>query len=312
MNKNNNKLLVVVGPTATGKTKLAVKLAYQFDGEIVSADSRQVYRGMDIGTGKDLADFRLQISDCRFKTIRHHCIDIVSPNTDFNLAKYLKCAKKAIADIQKRGKLPILVGGTGLYFQAIADGYILSKTGPDKKLRERLEKKSFVELQKMLKKLDVNFNINLKNKRYLMRYIEMLTQTNKPLAEILQKQENEYDCLVLGLNLPREEVNKKIDKRLVQRIENEGMIEEVKKLHFKSKVSWKRLENFGLEYKFVSRYLQNKLDYNDMIEKLSIAIHQFAKRQMTWLRRWEKQGREIYWLNNYSEAEKLVRKWLIN
>jgi len=310
MNKNNNKLLVVVGPTAAGKTKLAVKLAYQFDGEIVSADSRQVYRGMDIGTGKDLADFRLQISDCRFKTIRHHCIDVVSPNTDFNLAKYVKLANKAIKDIQKRGKLPILTGGTGLYFQAIADGYNLSNIKPDKVLRTKLEKQTVAQLEKMLKNLDPGFKQDIKNKRYLIRYIEILKNSQKPLLNILQKQGGAYNCLVLGVDLPREEINKKIDKRLVQRIENEGMIEEVKNLHFKNKVSWQRLESFGLEYKFISQYLWGKLEYKEMVEKLAIAIHQFAKRQVTWLRRWERQGREIYWLNRYSDAERLVKKWL--
>ncbi|OGF28654.1 tRNA (adenosine(37)-N6)-dimethylallyltransferase MiaA [Candidatus Falkowbacteria bacterium RIFOXYC2_FULL_47_12] len=301
--KINNKLLVIVGPTATGKTKLAVRLAVQFNGEIVSADSRQVYRGMDVGTGKDLREFRINLS------IPYHLIDIVSPKTEFNLAKYLKLAKRAIADIQTRGKLPILVGGTGLYVQALVDGYALSGVGPDKDLRARLEKQTISELQKQLKKLDPDFSDSIDNKRYLIRYIEMLKQTKKPLAQILQKQGSGYDSLVLGLSFPREEINKKINKRLRQRIEREGMMEEVKNLHAQG-VSWKRLESFGLEYKFVSQYLQGKLERNDMIAKLAIAIHQFAKRQMTWLRRWERQSQNIYWVQTHSDAKKLVQKWL--
>jgi tRNA dimethylallyltransferase len=295
----HHKLLVIVGPTATGKTKLAVKLSAQVNGEIVSADSRQVYRGMDVGTGKDLKEYN---------TIPYHLIDVVSPKTEFNLAKYMKLAKRAIADIQARGKLPILVGGTGLYAQALVEGYALSGVGPDKKLRANLEKKSVAELQSQLKKLDPNFSAEVKNKRYLVRYIELLKQTKKPLAQVLQKQGSGYDVLILGLSLPREELNKRIDKRLWQRIAREGMIAEVENLRAQG-VSWKRLESFGLEYKFVSQYLQGKLPKDEMIEKLAIAIHQFAKRQMTWLRRWERE-RKICWVGNYGEAKKLVKEWI--
>jgi len=309
--QNSKKLLGILGPTATGKTKLAVKLAAKFNGEIISADSRQVYKGMDIGTGKDLKDFRFKISDFRFKKIPYYCIDIVNPKTEFNLAKYLKYAHKAIKDIQARGKLPILVGGTGLYLQAVIEGYNLSGVKPDRALRASLEKKSINELRKLLQKLDKNYDGNLDNKRYLIRYIEMVKQTKLPLKKLLTSSGNKYNCLILGINFSREEINQRIDKRLIERIENQGLIKEVERLHEEG-VSWKRLESFGLEYRFVSQYLQGKLTKVEMIEKLAIAIHQFAKRQLTWFRRWEKQGRSIKWIKNYAEARRLAKAWLEN
>ncbi len=315
MKKTSNKLLVIIGPTATGKTKLAVKLAHAYDGEIVSADSRQVYKGMDIGTGKDLQEYTVGTGQCTVPMkINYHLIDAVSPKTEFNLAKFMKLANKAIKDIQVRGKLPILVGGTGLYAQAIIDGYNLSETKPDKALRNRLEKKSVKQLQTILKKLDSSFKEDVKNKRYLIRYIEIVKQTKKPLKQALTKQGSEYDYLILGITFPREIINQRIDERLVQRIASENMIKEIKDLHFNPPagggVSWKRLESFGLEYKFVSQYLQGKLELDEMINKLAIAIHQFAKRQMSWFRRWEKQKTEIKWIKNYNEAKKLTQEWL--
>jgi len=318
---------VILGPTAAGKTKLAVKLAHKFNGEIVSADSRQVYRGMDVGTGKDLQDYVLpvrksiksKVHKVNTAKIPHHCIDVASPKTEFNLAKYVKLAHRAISDIQRKGKLPILVGGTGLYAQAVVEGYNLGGAHPhtikgvgvkpDKKLRASLAKKSVAELRKILKKLDPQSKTKLDNKRYLIRYIEMVKQTKLPLKKLLTASDSNYDCLILGINLPRAEIVKLIDKRLIERIEKQGMIEEVEKLH-KAGVSWKRLESFGLEYKFVSQYLRGRADKDEMIVKLSIAIHQFAKRQMTWWRRWERQGREIRWIDNYKIAKELIKHWL--
>jgi len=315
MKKNNNKLLVIVGATGTGKTKLAVKLAQVYNGEIISADSRQVYKGMDVGTGKDLQDYVLQVEKSIkskvhkvTKKIPYHCIDVVSPKTEFNLGKYLKLANKAIRDIQKRGKLPILAGGTGLYAQAIVDGYDLSEVNPDKELRKKLESMSVEKLQKKLKKLDPDFD-TIFNKRYLIRYIEIATKTKTKLKKLSVTKGNSYNSLILGIKFPREIINKRIDRRIIQRIEHEKMIEEVEGLH-KEGVSWKRLESFGLEYKFVSQYLQNKLERDEMIEKLKIASHQFAKRQMSWYRRWERQGRCIEWIDGYSKGARAVKKWL--
>jgi len=310
MLKNKNKIIVVLGTTASGKTKLGVDLARKFNGEIISADSRQVYRGMDVGTGKDLDEY---------KNIPYHLIDVVNPNTKFSLAKYQKLAFGAIDDILKRGKTPIIVGGTGLYLQAVVDNYNLSGARPDKELREKLEEKSAGELFLELKKINSKFAERLnesekKNKRRLIRYIEIMQDKGAEKKGVshpigCETPKAKYDFLLLGLTWPRETLKERIYKRLMERLEKENMVGEVKELH-KDGVSWKRLESFGLEYKYISLYLQGKLDYEEMVEKLNIAIRQFAKKQMTWFRRWEKQGRKINWVKDGEEAEKLVREFL--
>ena len=324
--KNSNKIIVILGPTSSGKTSLAVKLAYKFNGEIVSADSRQVYRGMDVGTGKDLDEYELEVrskklevrSDKKreiFKIIKipYHLIDVVSPKTEFSLAKYQRLAYKAIDDILARGKLPIIVGGTGLYLQAVVDNYNLSKIKPNKKLRERLEKLGAEKLFKKLQELNKKFADRLneserKNKRRLIRYIEICGKATECLARHSVAGAN-YDFLLIGLTWPREVLRERIYKRLIERLEKEDMIGEVERLH-KQGVTWKRLESFGLEYKYIALYLRKKLSYKEMVEKLNIAIRQFAKRQMTWFRRWERQGSKIYWVKDRGEAERLVKKFL--
>jgi len=299
----NNKIIVVLGTTASGKTKLGVDLAYKFNGEIISADSRQVYRGMDIGTGKDLDEY---------KDVPYHLIDVVNPNTKFHLAKYQKLAFRAIEDILKRGKTPIIVGGTGLYLQAVVDNYNLSGAEPDKELREKLEKKTAEELFLELKKINSKFadklnNSDKNNKRRLIRYIEICQGgIANPIGFPIS--ENRH-FLLLGLTWPREILKERIYKRLIERLEKENMVGEIKKLH-KEGVSWKRLESFGLEYKYISLYLQGKLSYEEMMEKLNIAIRQFAKRQMTWFRRWEKQGKKINWIKDGKETGQLVKQFL--
>jgi tRNA dimethylallyltransferase len=331
MLKNSNKIIVILGPTASGKTKLGVDLARKFNGEIISADSRQVYKGMDVGTGKDLDEYG---------GVKYHLIDIVSPNTKFSLAKYQKLAFEAIEGILKRGKTPIIVGGTGLYLQAVVDNYNLNGAKPDKGLRENLEKKSVEELFLELKKINSKFADKLndsdkKNKRRLIRYIEVmqnnkqqespgchaggngvtdsipsaLNETRFYRSASLRSRMTNYNFLLLGLTWPREVLNERIHKRLVDRLEKENMIDEVKNLHAGG-VSWKRLESFGLEYKFISLYLQEKKDYEEMVERLNIASRQFAKRQMTWFRRWEKQRKKIYWIEGEEQAEKLVKDFL--
>jgi len=306
-NIEKSKIIVILGPTASGKTKLGVDLARKFNGEIISADSRQVYRGMDIGTGKDLAEYGVGKNK-----VPYHLIDVADPKQEFNVVQYQQLAHKAIEDIIKKGKLPIIVGGTGLYLQALVDNYQLSSATPDKKSRDILENKTVEEVFKLLEKTNPIFAGRLnesekKNKRRLIRYLEVVKNPAKKVAE--KKVDSNRDFLILGLNFPREILNKRIYERIIRRIETEGMIQEVERLHDED-VSWKRLEGFGLEYKFISFYLQEKIEKEEMIEKLFIASRQFAKRQMTWFRRWEKQGREINWVKDEKATEKLVNNFL--
>lgn len=310
MLERKNKLIVILGPTACGKTKFAVRLAKYFKGsprsphlrrrearggagEIISADSRQVYKGMDIGTGKDLKEYG---------NIPYHLIDIISPKQQFTLAQYQKLAHQAIDDILKRNKIPFLVGGTGLYLQAIIDGYQLSKTKIDKKFRNSLNKKTLKQLQVLAKKLKIKLNqSDFNNRRRLIRQIEI----KKAEKDFKPKKKPKYDCLILGIKYPKKIINKRIDKRLKERLEKEGLVNEVKKLR-KQGLSWQRLENFGLEYKWLAYFLQKKITRDEMEEKLAIAIHQFAKRQLTWFRK----DTRIKWIKDFKEAKNLINNFL--
>ena len=311
----NNKVIVILGPTSSGKTSFAVNLAHKFGGEIVSADSRQVYRRMDVGTGKDLSEYSFKDVNGLKVNIPYHLIDVVEPNEEFDIVKWNKIAKIAIDDILKRGKLPMVVGGTGLYIQSLVDNYDFSEVKPDKEYREELEEKSEKELQNILKKIkpeiieDLDGN-DFGNKRRLIRYIEILKDNKNFSIKNSLKNDKKYNYLLLGLTLPREEINKKIHDRLLHRVEKEGLIDEVKKLHKVDGVSWKRFESLGLEYKHASWFLNGKIDYDEMIEKTFIAIRQFAKRQMTWFRRWEKQGADIRWINDGEVTDELIENFL--
>jgi tRNA dimethylallyltransferase len=296
-----------------------VRLAYEFGGEIVSADSRQVYRGMDIGTGKDLAEYKIKLKTKSGKSkvinIPYHLIDIVDPKEEFNLAQFQKLAYQAIDNILSRGKLPIVVGGTGLYVQAIVDGYKLPAAAPNKKLRSELEKMNTEELWLKLAKLNPNFANRLsesdkKNKRRLIRYLEIASGgEGKKNIFSSTNEERKYKVLILGLTWPKEILAERIYKRLIKRLEEEDMIAEVERLHSQG-ISWERLVSLGLEYKYIALYLQEKLDYDEMVEQLFRAIKKFAKRQMTWLRRWERQGAKIHWIKDKKEARRLVKKFL--
>ncbi|MCD6429232.1 tRNA (adenosine(37)-N6)-dimethylallyltransferase MiaA [bacterium] len=306
--KNHNKLLVIVGPNASGKSDLAVKLAKKFNGEVVSAVSRQVYKGMDIGTGKVPRD-KLKIKNEKLKIylhqgIPHYLLDVASPKRRFTVAQYQKKAIEAIGKIQKKGKLPILCGGTGFYIQAVVDGIGIPEVKPDWKLREKLEKKTCDELYQQLKKLDPKRakTIDKKNKRRLIRAIEIVLKTKKPVPPL--KQRRMFDVLIIGVKRDKKELKERIKKRLLRRFKL-GMIKEVKKLH-KSGVSWKRLEEFGLEYRFIAYYLQGKMKYEEMVKRLQKAIENYAKRQMTWFKR----DKRIHWIKNRKEAEKLVKDFL--
>lgn len=294
----SSKLIVILGPTASGKSELAVKIAKEFNGEIISADSRQVYKGMDIGTGK--------IGKKEMKGIPHHLLDVASPKRRFTVWQYQKLASKAMDKIFRKGKVPILCGGTGFYIQAVINGLVIPKVKPDWKLRRKLERKSPKELFEILKKLDPKraSKIDKENPRRLIRAIEIAKKIGR--VPILEKKPLPYPVLILGIKKEKEELKKLIRKRLLKRF-RQGMIAEVKKLK-KSGLSWKRLEEFGLEYRWISRYLQKKISKEEMIEKLEKDIENFAKRQMTWF----KKDSRIHWLKNYDEATKLIKEFLKN
>jgi len=303
--------VVILGTTASGKTGLGIKLADVFRGEIVSADSRQVYWGMDIGSGKDLPDYNIKLPSGKTKKIKYHLIDVASPKTEFNLRKYQKLAFASLADIVERKKLPIIVGGTGLYLQAVVDNYHLSEVKPDTKLREELELLDAPELYDKLMAKSPAFaqklnNSDINNKRHLIRYLEVLSGD---LSYQAKTRESLYDFLLLGLDIPKEILYPRILKRLEDRLANGVLVDEVKRLH-RDGVSWTRLESFGLEYRYVAFYLQDKMEYEEMATKLFTAICQFAKRQKTWYRRWEKQGKKIHWVQDLAEAEGLIKQFI--
>jgi len=309
----DKKLIVILGPTASGKSELAIKLAKKlapyrnevsgagFNGEIISADSRQVYKGMDIGTGK--------ITKKEMKGIPHYLLDIASPKRRFTVVQYRKLALEAINKIFKRGKIPILCGGTGFYIQAEVDGIVIPEVPPDWKLRKKLEKKSVGDLYQILKKLDPKRakTIERKNPRRLIRAIEIVRKTKKPVPS-LKLQPLPYPILIIGIKKEKEELKKLIKKRLLKRFKK-GMIAEVKKLK-ESGLSWKRLEEFGLEYRYIAKYLQGKINYNEMIENIQKESEQFAKRQMAWFKRDDR----IRWTpptrHPYRWAKKLVKEFL--
>jgi len=291
-----------VGPTASGKTDLSIKLAKKYNGEIVSADSRQVYKGMDIGTGK--------VTKKEMQNIPHYLLDVARPNTRFDVVKYRKLALKAIKDIQKRDKLPILVGGTGFYIQAVVDGVILPQVKPNWKLRKDLEKKSNQELFQQLKKLDSRRarSIDKDNPRRLIRAIEIVLTSKEPVPK-LKKTLIDSEVLILGIKKDKKELEKLINKRLLKRLKI-GMITEVKKLHNPPAgggVSWKRLEKFGLEYKYLALFLQKKITKEEMIERIQKESEHYAKRQMTWFKR----NPHIHWLTNLKTALGVVGRFLV-
>ena len=297
------KVLVILGPTASGKTSLAVKLAKEYNGEIISADSRQVFRGMDIGTGKDLGEYG---------NVPYHLIDVVNPEEEFNLLKYQKLANKAIKDILSRGKLPIIAGGTGLYLQAIVDGYKLDENIPDPKRRAELTAMTVAQLYKLLESEKPEFAANINNSdrnnpRRLIRYVEIMEAGDTP--KTVSKKIVPYDFLLLGLQQDDETMRARIVKRIKDRLDNEDMIGEVERLVDEG-LPYTRLNSFGLEYRHIAWYLQDKLDYDEMVERLGLATYRFAKRQKTWFKRWEKQGRLINWVDDLKAAKKIIKNWL--
>jgi len=297
MAKNLSKLIIIVGPTATGKTALSVKLAKQFNGSVVGADSRQIYKGMDIGTGK--------ITKKETQGIPHYLLDVANPKRKFSVGQYKILAEKAIKKIIKQKRIPFLVGGTGFYIQAVVDNLVLPEIKPDWHLRADLEKLTTQQLFNKLKKLDQRraANIDSNNRRRLIRALEIVKKTKRPIPSLLNKKSN-FDSIFIGIKKSKEEISSAIQKRLEKRLKI-GMIAEVEKLK-KQGVSWKRLEEFGLEYRFIAQYLQKKIDYQQMKERIQKESEQYGKRQMTWF----KKDKRIHWIKNKKQAEKLIKIFL--
>jgi tRNA dimethylallyltransferase len=294
----NKKLIVILGPTASGKTELAIKLAKKFNGEIVNADSRQVYKGMDIGTAKPTKK--------EMRGVPHHLLDVASPKRKFTVAQYRKLALKAIERIQKKGKIPFLVGGTWFYIRAVVDGLVIPKVPPDWKLRKKLEKKSPQELYEILKKLDPERakTIENENKRRLIRAIEICKKIGK--VPPLKFNPLPYPVLMIGIKRAKNELMERIRKRFFEWLKR-GLILEVIKLQ-KIGVSFKRIEEFGMHYREIAKYLRGKISEKEMIENSIKENQNYAKKQLNWF----KKDKRVKWINNYREAEKLVRDYLKN
>ena len=277
------KVIVILGQTTTGKSDLAVEIAKKIGGEVISADSRQVYKGLDLGTGK--------ITKKEMRGIPHFLLDVADPKRKFSVAQYKKLADQKIIEIIKRGNVPIICGGTGFYIDAITNGIIFPEVPPNSKLRKILEKKATVELFKILKKLDSARakKIDKKNKVRLIRAIEIAKALGKvpKTTEVMPP----YKFIKIGLCLPTEILKEKIKIRLEKRLKV-GMLKEIKDLH-KKNLSWKRMQELGLEYRYLSLYLQSKINKSVMIDKLNSEIYHYAKRQMTWFKR----DKDILWLN---------------
>ncbi len=297
----NFQLITILGPTATGKTKLAVQLADHFNGEIISADSRQVYRGMNIGTGKDLSDYIIN-----GKQIPHHLIDVIAPTEEFDLYKFQQMFYKAFDDISKRKKIPFLVGGTGMYLSSILQNYNLNNA--DFKIVEE-EYLSFSDEE--LKRVLIELNPVLHNTTDLTDRDRILKAIAVAKAKQNYSGKEIIKSLNIGVKLSRDEIKKRITARLKKRLNEEGMIEEVKLL-MDSGISYDKMIFFGLEYKFIAQYLKGELNKNDMFQKLNSAIHTFAKRQMTWFRKMKKEGVLINWIEgpDFNKAKQLIENSL--
>ena len=304
----NKKMITILGPTASGKTPVAAHLAAKIGGEIISADSRQVYRRMDLGTGKDLADYG---------EVPYHLIDICEPGTKYNLFQYQQDFFDAYQDIQSRGAVPILCGGTGLYieavlkgYKAVLKGYKLSPVPQNQELRDSLEGKSLDELTKMLADLKAKTGSNMHNTtdvdscQRAIRAIEIETYNlDNPVP---RRELPPVDSLIIGVDIDRELRREKITRRLKARLD-EGMVDEVRKL-LDEGIAPEDLIYYGLEYKFLTEYITGVITYDEMFTRLEIAIHQFAKRQMTWFRGMERRGFTIHWIDATLPMDEKVDK----
>ncbi len=299
-------MITILGPTACGKTSTAAALAADINGEIISADSRQVYRGMDIGTGKDLADYIVN-----GKHIPYHLIDICPPGSKYNLFQYQQDFHKAYDDITQRGITPILCGGTGLYIESVLRGYKLSPVPQNQELRERLSGKTLEELTLMLEELKKKTGSCMHNKsdvdtaQRAIRAIEIETYNlEHPTPE---RELPPVDSVIIGIDIPRDERRRRITARLHERLEKEDMVGEIKGL-LEQGIKSEDLIYYGLEYKYITEHVIGKTSYDEMLNGLEIAIHQFAKRQMTWFRGMERRGFTIHWIDAMQPMEDKIKE----
>ncbi|WP_314126041.1 tRNA (adenosine(37)-N6)-dimethylallyltransferase MiaA [Segatella maculosa] len=296
-------LITILGPTASGKTSLAAHLAYEIDAEIISADSRQVYRGMTIGTGKDLEDYMI-----KDRQIPYHLIDICEPGTKYNLFRYQEDFIKVYADMMQRGKQAILCGGTGLYIESVLKGYHLSPVPQNQELRDALADKSLEELTEMLKCLKQQSGSTMHNKtdvdscQRAIRAIEIETYNLEHPTE--DRTFPAIESIIIGVAIDRDARRAKISGRLQKRLDS-GMIDEVKGL-LDAGIPASDLIYYGLEYKYITEYIIGKIGFEEMFRRLEIAIHQFAKRQMTWFRGMERRGFTIHWVDALLPMEEKV------
>ncbi|WP_282015855.1 tRNA (adenosine(37)-N6)-dimethylallyltransferase MiaA [Marinifilum flexuosum] len=293
-------LLVVLGATATGKTSLAVNLAKDFNGEIISADSRQIYRGMDLGTGKDIEEYVVDGVE-----IPYHLIDIADAGYKYNVFEFQQDFVKAFEDISSRKRLPVVCGGTGMYLEAVLKGYKLIAVPKDQSFRDELESKSLEELEVILRSYkDLHNNSDLETKKRAIRAIEI--ERYYAANPQIDMEYPEMNPLLVGIKFDRESRRDRISLRLKERLKS-GMVEEVEGL-LKSGVSAEDLIYYGLEYKFLTQYVTGQITYDEMFSGLEIAIHQFAKRQMTWFRKMERSGSNIHWLDGYMPLDEKIAK----
>lgn len=295
----DHNLITILGHTAAGKTELASHLAFELDTEIISADSRQVYVGMDVGTGKDIEDYSVH-----GKQIPYHLIDILPAGEKYNVFEFQKDFFRVYKEISNKNKIPIMCGGTGMYIESVLNAYKLIHVPVNQKLRDKLNKLELSELEQILKSYKKQHNrSDLDTKKRAIRAIEIQDYYQDSKIEI----ETEFPKIIslnIGVKYDRDIRRNRITQRLKNRLEN-GMIEEAKSL-IQQGVSYSDLEYYGLEYKFLSWYLSGKISYDTMFDKLNTAIHQFAKRQMTWFRKMEKNGHQIFWIDTNKTTEEII------
>jgi len=293
-------MITILGPTASGKTTLAAHVAWALDGELISADSRQVYRGMSVGTGKDLSEYMVN-----GKAVPYHLIDIADPGTEYNIFEYQRDFIKAYSDILSRGKLPVLCGGSGMYLESVLRKYQLKKIESCQEILEDLTQKTDGELKDLLLSLKTPHNTTdlLDRNRMIRAILISITPDEKAGESVFPEQIHSH---IFGIHWERAQLRERITNRLQTRLEH-GMIEEVREL-LNNGLTPDQIKFYGLEYRFIMLYLEQQMDYDEMFLRLNIAIHQFAKRQMTWFRKMERNGFSIIWLDGTASVEENLDK----